>query len=333
MGPVGFELPRSAQSPPIARSGYWLQSPLQPATAEGQTAGSFDVVDRPTVAISGCITHDALGWNLTSSVGVPRGCVKIMRGNGEASSRSGRIRRTILSYFVMGLMVLAAFFGLALAPAAGATPGPANSSQNVALDCTPTLGQVAQLYESPVPAGSEVILHVSFLDTNVEDAGNVGYWALDTLFFTDTFWQAPDGSIYFHLSIVGTWTTYAGALSPNYGVTEPKTGSGLLLQEFSGHIITTFQPGSRPTSGFIGVFNAGGSKADVLLGMYSLQQGNNAFYDSDGGDIGPLYFDFTPPYPIFLSFETSQIYFWDGVPADCFAGGFAGTVFLGDVVT
>jgi hypothetical protein len=258
-----------------------------------------------------------------------------MKNKRGVSPRSAILRSRVWPIAVAGIMVLATFVTLAFAPAVGAAPLPSDTHQNLALDCTPTLAQVAAVYESPVPAGSKVILHVTFIDTNVEDGGNVGYWALDTLFFTDTFWQAPDGSIYFHLTIVGVWTTFAGALSPNQGITEPKTGSGLLIQEFSGHALTTFMPGTRPTSGFIGVFNAGGTKADILLGTYALQQGNNAFYDSDGGDIGPLYFDFTPPYPIFEAIATSQIYFLHGSPADCFAGsGFgANYEFEGDVVT
>ncbi len=256
-----------------------------------------------------------------------------MRRKSGEIYESGTYRRVILSFSTAAIMVLATFFAMAFSPTAGAITPPSSSPHNPALDCSPTLAQVAQLEESPVPAGSKVILHVSFVDTNVEDGGNVGYWALDTWFFTDTFWQAPDGSIYFHLSIVGTWTTFAGALSPNQGVTEPKMGSGLLLLEYSGHVLTTFEPGSRATSGFIGVFNAGGTEADILLGMYAFQQGNNAFWDSDGGDIGPLYFDFTPPYPIFLAFATSQIYFFHGSPVDCFAGTFASSGFMGDVVT
>ncbi len=227
-------------------------------------------------------------------------------------------------------MVFATFIALAFAPTAGATSLAPISQQNAALDCSPTLAQVEGI---PVPAGSKVILHVSFVDTNVEDGGNLGYWALDTLYFTDTFWQATDGSIYFHLSIVGTWTTFAGALSPQQGVTEPKTGSGLLIWEFSGHSVTAFEPGSRPTSGFIGVFNAGGTESDILLGTYALQQGNNAFFNSDGGDIGPLYFDFTPPYPIFLALAFSEIYFLHGSPADCYAGTLTSFIFEGDVVT
>jgi hypothetical protein len=253
-----------------------------------------------------------------------------MRSRRGEIYNSGKFRRAALSFSVAGIMILAGLFALAVAPTAGATSLSSHSPQNVALDCTPTLAQVAQLYESPLPAGSKVILHVSFIDTNVEDTGNVGYWALDTQYFTDTFWQAPDGSIYFHLSIIGIWTTFAGALSPNQGVTEPKTASGLLIQEFSGHALVTFNPGSRPTSGFIGVFNAGGTESDILLGTYALQQGNNAFWDSDGGDIGPLYFNFPPT---FLAFATSQIYFLHGSPADCFAGTLASTVFLGDIVT
>lgn len=241
--------------------------------------------------------------------------------------------RTARSGSALGVAVLAAFFVLGFGPVAGAAVATAASPPNPALSCSPSLEQVAHLSESPLPPGSRVILHVSFVDVNVEDGGNVGYWALDTLYFTDTFWQAPDGSIYYLLSIVGTWTTFAGALSPQNGVSEPATGSGTLVQEWSGHILTTFEPGSRPTSGFIGVFNAGGTKADVLLGTYALQQGNNAWYDEDGGDIGPLYFDFTPPYPIFLAIATSQIYFWHGAPGFCFSYSPTSSDFIGDIVT
>jgi hypothetical protein len=236
-------------------------------------------------------------------------------------------KRAPVTWGVAGFAIALSFLMLGF-PSAVAHGAPATSHPNTAPVCSPTLSQVVQ---NPAPAGSKVILHVSFVDTNVEDGGNVGFWALDTWYFTDTFWQEPNGTFFFHLNVVGIWTTFAGALSVGQGVTEPKNGSGLLLLAFSGQFTSTFVPGSRPTSGFIGVFNAGGTKSDILLGSYAAGQlGNNAWFNSDGGDIGPLYFVFPPT---ITAFETSQLYFLNVSPAMCAAGTLTTFAIVGDIVT
>jgi hypothetical protein len=126
----------------------------------------------------------------------------------------------------------------------------------------------------PPPAGSHLVMNVTEGFINQEDAGSVGYWALDNGVSSVMVWQVPDGSFYTILRPLATFTTFAGVPSPNCDANglplEKGTGTGT----FSGWIVFTFTASSyTPKFGYLGVFNDQGSKADILLGWYDLQQG------------------------------------------------------------
>ena len=60
---------------------------------------------------------------------------------------------------------------------------------------------------------------------NDEDSGMVGYWALDNYTETVTVWQESSRELYAFVYYSGTWTAYAGALSPQVGTPEAQGGS------------------------------------------------------------------------------------------------------------
>jgi hypothetical protein len=106
----------------------------------------------------------------------------------------------------------------------------------------------------------------------------VGYWALDNYTKTVTVWQMTSGEYYAVASYSGTWTTYEGALSPQNGTTEPVTATGT----FQGGYIATFTGTlntSLRTQDNIGTINMGGSRSDILLGIYSKQTGDSTYYN------------------------------------------------------
>jgi hypothetical protein len=85
----------------------------------------------------------------------------------------------------------------------------------------------------------------------------------------------------------GTWTTFAGALSPQNGVKEPNGGSGsmnaavvkIFTDTFLGPYCAptkthkcTGTYSTKPLTGNIGVFNLGGTKSQILLGSYAKQK-------------------------------------------------------------
>lgn len=120
-----------------------------------------------------------------------------------------------------------------------------------------------------VPAGSKLVVNITMKVTNDEDSGNAGYWALSSYNKVVKVWQVPDGSFYAVVRYTGQWTTFDGALSPGLGVEEPSDGSGT----FEGGYAATFTaPKVTPASGYIGTFDLGGTKADVLLGTYGAGQ-------------------------------------------------------------
>lgn len=237
-----------------------------------------------------------------------------------------RHRRRPYQWGTACLVVLAALVMLGL-PSARAEKLVASPDygQNDLPICSPTLNQVL---ESSAPTGSVLVLGISFVWTQVEDAGSVGYWALDTYLQTDLVWQARDGSFYEHILLIGTWQTFQGAYSPVAGVPEPKDGTGQIVGAYFIHFTATFNPGSMPRFAFLGVFSAGGTQSDILLGMYAYQVGNNALFDAYGGEWAALYFDGFAG-QTFLEYVYSYLYFYQGFPSACFGS----TSVAGDIVT
>ncbi len=211
--------------------------------------------------------------------------------------------------------VIVAFF---LAGGLGAHVGPVQTAAAAPPSgafCTPSLSGILQ---GPVPAGSQLILDISYMWVHMEFFGSVGYWDLERDFISEQWWQAADGSFYGHFYDLGSWQTFKGALSPVNGVVQPRDGAGLEVFAYYAHIRGTFAPGAMPTSGFLGVFDAGGTRADVLLGTYALQTGDtNPVFLSTGGtaDFTFQYFS-SMTFPALL-FESLTIYYWQSNPAWC----------------
>jgi len=118
------------------------------------------------------------------------------------------------------------------------------------------------------------VLNINFLVTNDEDSGFVGYWALDSYIKTVQVWQDPNvpSNHFVTSTYLGLFQTFAGALSPQNGVVEPKGGAGILTGAYFGQFTFTGTISSLKTSGYIGLYNYGGTKADVLKGTYGAGQ-------------------------------------------------------------
>jgi len=140
--------------------------------------------------------------------------------------------------------------------------------------------------------------------TNDEDSGNHAYWALDNYQKSLIVWQslaiagppAPEGSFMFCAlaQYDGSWQTFSGALSPETGVVEPNDGTG----PFSGGYVATFTAipkttPDKPTSGYIGSFDYGGTKADILAPPGTQTGGTpidvTGFYFIPAGHMNPTF--------------------------------------------
>ncbi len=120
-----------------------------------------------------------------------------------------------------------------------------------------------------VPAGSVLVLNINMKITNDEDSGNVGYWALDNYNKAVQVWQVPDGSFYAVARYTGKYQTFDGAMSPGLGVPITQDAQGT----FEGGYTATFNAtGCTGAFGYIGSFDFGGTKADILLGTYGKGQ-------------------------------------------------------------
>ncbi|MEM0129700.1 MAG: hypothetical protein QXG65_06040, partial [Thermoplasmata archaeon] len=119
----------------------------------------------------------------------------------------------------------------------------------------------------PQPAaGSSLVVDPIVYVTNDVDSGDYAYWAIDNYTLSFEIWKNPNGTFFYDLSYLGTATTYAGVVSPGAEVLQGGTAGTAYVTYFSGYVagwVTgTFAP-SRPTSGFLGVFDYGGSSANL----------------------------------------------------------------------
>lgn len=131
------------------------------------------------------------------------------------------------------------------------------------------------------------IIDVQYTILNDEDSGNHGYWALDNYQKAIIVWQGNADHIHNFCALVqylgsgsGGWfgptygfQTYAGALSPGFGATELKDGSG----SFYGSRVATFtgtflDAGSlQVRTGTFGPVDFKGTKADIIAGTPGAQ--------------------------------------------------------------
>ena len=155
------------------------------------------------------------------------------------------------------------------------------------------------------PQGSQLIVNALMKVVNHEDTGTVGYWALDHYNQHIRVWQTPTGGFYAGVFDEGHYQTFAGALSPASGVTEPSDGTGPFhggyIETFTGTLLAS---PTEPTHGDIGTFDFGGSKSDILLGSFgSGQTGDTSavdwtsFYFSSvsGASVTPWGWDYRYP--------------------------------------
>ena len=134
---------------------------------------------------------------------------------------------------------------------------------------------------TPKFTSPKLVLNITANIINDPDSGNLGYWALDnisrnmqiyqtTLATSSTTYNSYTANVY----DTGIATTFAGAISPGGGVTEPYNGvaslTGFDQLAFSG----IFTPGSYPvyTNGQkVASFNNRGTSSYILLGNYAAQ--------------------------------------------------------------
>ena len=116
-----------------------------------------------------------------------------------------------------------------------------------------------------LPAGAKLRINIVYNVRNDEDSGNVGYWALDSYLKTVQVWMTPSNGCYAIATYVGQWQTVAGAKSPGAGAKEGRDASGVFL---GGYIATFTCTSCTPTKGYVGSFDFGGTRADILKGTY-----------------------------------------------------------------
>jgi hypothetical protein len=133
------------------------------------------------------------------------------------------------------------------------------------------------------------IINAKMTVRNYEDSGVVGYWALDNFLESFIIWQNNSTTPNTFCALnqyAGTWTTFAGALSPQNGVPEPHSGSGrmegAIVKIFTGTFlgpycrVTNTQECSgtystKHLTGNIGVFKLNGTKRQIMNGTYAEQ--------------------------------------------------------------
>jgi hypothetical protein len=133
----------------------------------------------------------------------------------------------------------------------------------------------------PSTSAPTQVLNLDFTVQNDEDSGYAkGYWALDNYVQTVQVWSLGSGQYEAVQTFKGTFTTYAGALSPQNGVVEPNTETGTMVGEIvSTFTATSFNPSALSVYGNLGTKNYGGTETDIKLGTYALQTGDTNAYN------------------------------------------------------
>ena len=121
-----------------------------------------------------------------------------------------------------------------------------------------------------LPPGSELIVAAYQEVRNAQDSGNFGYWAVSNYTRYIRMWKGKDGYHYAITVYAGSWETYAGALSPNYG---NKINSDLNGGFMGGHIIAFIPKECKSYFGSLDKIDLKGSKQDILKGTYENQAG------------------------------------------------------------
>lgn len=140
-------------------------------------------------------------------------------------------------------------------------------------------GPTQQIPPNPCSGGT-LVLTINYHVINDEDSGFVGYWALDHYSKTVQVYLVSTGTNINNYcaweTYDGGWQTFAGALSPQAGITESRTGAG----NFNGYLELLFT-GTLKTSGTVNLStkNYGGTSSDIILGSYGAgQKGPTSVY-------------------------------------------------------
>jgi hypothetical protein len=178
----------------------------------------------------------------------------------------------------------------------------ANSSNSMlesSLSSTPPIGTCpAQFFLAPAPNGT-LILNVHWTVKNDEDSGLSGYWALDYYTTTLKVWQLSNGNFYAEKIYSGFFESPQGAVSPgSLAIVQNTSVYGTIYGGYNETFTGTFNPGTNPTKGSLGIKDYGGTLGDVMKGTY----GN--------GQIGDAHvFDWTSTY--FTGFSAiNQVWGW-----------------------
>lgn len=162
------------------------------------------------------------------------------------------------SWFFATLLVLISLFVLAGASQVLAKPHHHKDASISTAPVTPP----------GLPANSILVLDITLQVINDEDSGFFGYWALDSYTKEVRVWQVPAGTFYAEVRYEGKWKTFKNAASPGLGMTQERDDSGPMK---GGYVATfafagAFNPGAQKIKGYIGKYDLGGTKTDILTG-------------------------------------------------------------------
>ncbi len=136
---------------------------------------------------------------------------------------------------------------------------------------------------------NKLVINVSQSITNDADSGEHGAWAYDNFTQYVKVYQTAPSTFTAMVYDNGTWHTFAGAKSPDYGVTQPSNGTGRMFggynaTSFTGTLLAT---PTYPTTGNIGTFKYNETPSDVVSGTTAKSGAQtdwlNYYFSSDTG--------------------------------------------------
>jgi hypothetical protein len=119
---------------------------------------------------------------------------------------------------------------------------------------------------------AKLVLNVVAKVTADEDSGSAGYWALDSYKKHIQVWKQADGTYRAVVRYAGMWQTFATALSPAEGIAQGADATGTFHGGYRATFTADGLAAGLRTRGFVGTYDLGGTKDDILLGTYGAGQ-------------------------------------------------------------
>jgi hypothetical protein len=184
------------------------------------------------------------------------------------TEKRGKLTKVVYAGLIAGIFLLSGLTAFGIWTSATSSNA-SNAVSSLQPDVKFSTGSCpSQFFLAAAPNGT-LVLNVHWTVKNDEDSGFSGYWALDYYTTTLKVWQLTNGNFYVEKIYAGYFQSPQTAISPGSAAQAQNTSVfGTMYGGYNATFSGTFTPGGKPTSGYLGIKDYGGTISDVLKGTY-----------------------------------------------------------------